>query len=153
MEPVSGPLIRPLIESSRADIEAFLHERHQVWRTDSTNRDVRFARNRLRLQVIPALQKDFNPNLAETLSRTIEIIDNENAFLQSLSLDWMQQHGTKGAKNFVIDAEALVSNPLAIQRRVLRAALREAGSTLENVTFEHIEAVRQLLVRAEVESG
>jgi len=145
MEPVSGLLIRPLIESSRADIEAFLHERHQPWRTDSTNRDVRFSRNRLRLQVIPALQKDFNPNLVETLSRTIEIIDDENAFLQSLSLGWMQRHGTKGANNFVIDAEALVSNPLAIQRRVLRAALREAGSTLENVTFEHIEAVRQLL--------
>src|SRR5262249_23764726 len=145
MEPVSGMIVRPLLETSRSEIESFLKERGETWRTDSTNNDVRFARNRLRLKTIPGLQADFNPNLVEALTRTMSIIDDENALIQALATEWLGLHGTKGAYDFVIDAEDLVSKPSGLQRRVLRQALKEAGSTLENVTFEQIEAVRELL--------
>jgi tRNA(Ile)-lysidine synthase len=145
MEPVAGRIVRPLIERSRAEIEHFLRHNHQEWRTDSTNQDRRFVRNRLRLDVLPELRAVFNPNLSETLTRTIAILEEENRFLDGSAGEWLQQHGTKKVENFVIDAEALVSKPLGLQRRVLRLMLREAGSNLENVTFEHLESIRELL--------
>src|SRR2546426_2079177 len=48
MAPAAGNTIRPLIESSRVEIETYLKDRNQAWRTDSTNLDLNFARNRLR---------------------------------------------------------------------------------------------------------
>src|SRR6185436_12035596 len=67
MEPVTGNLIRPLVELPRADIETYLREKSQPWCTDSTNADLRFARNRLRLDVIPGLAARYNTGLAEAL--------------------------------------------------------------------------------------
>src|SRR6185436_9274809 len=67
MEPVTGNLIRPLIEIPRREIETYLREKSQAWCTDSTNADLRFARNRLRLDVIPGLAARYNTGLAEAL--------------------------------------------------------------------------------------
>ncbi len=57
MMPVNGRIVRPLLEVRREQIEAFLAERKIVWRTDETNLDVQYARNRLRLQVMPQLRE------------------------------------------------------------------------------------------------
>src|SRR5262249_43319555 len=67
MSPVSGRIVRPLIEVSRGEIEAFLRQQNQSWRIDRSNLDPSFARNRLRHSVMPELAAQFNPNLAQTL--------------------------------------------------------------------------------------
>jgi len=68
MAPVSGQTIRPLIEVSRAEVEGYLQAQGITWRIDSTNADLRFARNRVRHTVIPLIQGQFNPGFVETLS-------------------------------------------------------------------------------------
>ena len=68
MAPIAGKTIRPLIKTSREDVEAYLEERNQPWRMDPTNFNPGFARNRLRHKLIPELQSEFNPNLVETLT-------------------------------------------------------------------------------------
>lgn len=145
MVPVSGKIIRPLIETSREDIEAYLKERNQAWRTDSTNFDLGFARNRLRHVVIPDLASEFNPNLVETLTRTVEILEGEDAWMRALAEEWLSKNGTKVEEDFVIRVEALESAPAALVRRVLRSGLRKAGSELRDVSFNHIEGIRALL--------
>src|SRR5262249_17982665 len=75
MPPVSGTTIRPLIETTRDEVEAYLKGQNQPWRTDASNFDLKFARNRLRHIAIPNLSSEFNPNLVNTLSRTIEILE------------------------------------------------------------------------------
>src|SRR5205823_11887740 len=83
MEAVAGDVIRPLIETSRIEIEAYLDEQRQEWRTDETNEDTTFTRNRLRHNLIPALAANFNLNIRETLARTVEIFQAED--------DWMRK--------------------------------------------------------------
>jgi len=134
-----------LLETTRENIEAYLNERRQVWRTDASNFDLAFARNRLRHVVIPSLSSEFNLKLVETLSRTAEIIEDEHAWMTALVQAWSIANGTKEADTFVIPVEPLRSNPIAMVRRVVRAALQQVGSELRDVTFDQVEGVRALL--------
>lgn len=145
MAPVTGRLVRPLLEVGREAIESYLQERKQVWRNDESNRDMTFARNYLRHDVIPHLAEEFNPNLVETLTRTLEILESEDAWIRAKTDEWMVRNGTREDGNYVIPVEALAEEPPGLIRRVVRAALRQAGSDLQNVSFEHIESARSLL--------
>lgn len=62
-----GPVIRPLIDCSRQDLRDFLQDRGIPWQEDETNRDTRYLRNRLRLELLPRLARDYNPAVAERL--------------------------------------------------------------------------------------
>jgi tRNA(Ile)-lysidine synthase len=145
MPAVSGTTIRPLIETARPEIEAYLKERSQGWQTDSTNFDLGFARNRLRQVVIPGLAAEFNPNVVDTLTRTVDILEAENAWMTAISDQWLCENGTKEEDGFVIRAKPLESAPVGFVRRIFRSALRQAGSELQDVSFENIEAIRSLL--------
>ncbi len=144
MEPVTGVVVRPLIRASRQEIESYLGDIGQTWRTDPTNRDTRFARNRLRHDTIPTLKDAFNPKLPEALSRTIELLDDENAWMEMLSLEWLGRHGTRNATGYVISVSALASGNRALQRRVLRETFKELGG-LKDVGFDHVESALQLV--------
>ena len=145
MAPVSGNTIRPLIETGRNEVEAYLTENNQSWRTDSSNFDLGFARNRLRHAVIPELESRFNPSLIQTLARTVEILEAEDAWMRAVAHQWLSEHGRKEENDFLIPAAELKSAPAGLVRRILRTALRLAGSGLRDVSFGHIEAVRALL--------
>jgi tRNA(Ile)-lysidine synthase len=145
MLPVSGATVRPLIESAREDVERYLLERKQGYRKDASNSDLRFTRNRLRHAVIPELASAFNPNLLQTLSRTIQILEDEDAFLRTLSEVWLAENGTKQGSDFVLPVKLLDKLPAALTRRIVRAALRNAGSNLQDVGFDHTEAIRLIL--------
>ena len=145
MAPMSGRIIRPLIECNREAIEGHLTEKGHAWRSDASNLDLAFARNRLRHAVIPELASGFNPNLVETLSRTVEILEGEDAWMRALAEEWLRNHGTKEDEDFVIRVELLESAPIALVRRVVRSALRKAGSDLQDVSFDHVESIRGLL--------
>jgi tRNA(Ile)-lysidine synthase len=145
MAPAAGVIVRPLIESSRLEVEQYLREKSQAWQTDETNLDTSFARNRLRHEVIPELAGAFNPNLVETLSRTIAILEDEDEWMRQLASQWLERQSTRRGDGIRLDAAALSREPQALVRRVIRAAFREAGSSLTDFTFDHIEHVRGLL--------
>ena len=79
--PVRGNIIRPLIECSRADIEAYLAERGQDFVTDSTNLLDEYSRNKLRHKVVPVL-REINPSLMETFAKTLGFLREDSAFLE-----------------------------------------------------------------------
>jgi tRNA(Ile)-lysidine synthase len=141
MSPVAGQVVRPLIETSRAEIEAFLTDTGHSWRTDLTNLDISFNRNRLRHEVIPQLASLFNSRLVDTLSRTLTILQDEDRWLRNKAKSYLKSHATEGQ----LDVKALNDMPVALLRRVIREGLRMANGELRDLTFEHIEAVRTLL--------
>ncbi len=152
MAPVAGTTVRPLIEVGREQIEAYLKEYNQDWRTDETNFDTAFARNRLRHILIPALELSFNPNILKTLARTVEIFEVEDKWMrhvtgraiETLTRPLSAADLSQGER-FSLDAERLQAQPVGLVRRVIREGLRRAGSDLHNVSFDHIESVRGLL--------
>jgi tRNA(Ile)-lysidine synthase len=147
MTPVSGRIIRPLIDTDRAGVEDYLQSRNQSWQTDATNQDLGFARNRMRHVILPELVRGFNPQIFSTLSRNLEVLQEEDQWMRGTAETWLDAHSEAVETVLALDAEALAGEPVALIRRTIRAALRRAGSSLNDVTFDHIEQIRSLLGR------
>ncbi len=137
-------IVRPLLETSRAEIEAYLHCLNQPWREDHTNRDTRHTRNRIRHELLPRLEQDYNPNLRQLLSETAEIARDEEAAWEVLTAKcvdrWHQDDG-----RFLLQDRSLgllsefLSESVALQRRALKCFLERHGIAIE---FHHVESVR-----------
>lgn len=73
IKPISGNIIHPLLCFTRMELENLLQSQGVCWRTDQSNQDPGFNRNRLRLELIPQLRSEYNPQLNEHLARQAEI--------------------------------------------------------------------------------
>jgi tRNA(Ile)-lysidine synthase len=134
-------VIRPLIEISRAGITEYLARRGLDAREDSTNRDVAMLRNRVRLVLLPILE-GYNPDVRRALARLAEVVRDEADALDALSAAEVEAvlHGTNASVH--IPPEAFASLPVALQRRVLREAIRRVRGNDPQIAFVHIEEAR-----------
>ena len=81
MKPVRNrKFIRPLLNVTRSDIERYCRDNGLGFRIDATNRDTGYTRNRIRYQLIPYIQKNFNPNFVDALIRMGTLIGDEEEF-------------------------------------------------------------------------
>lgn len=83
IHPVVGPVIRPLLEVRRGELRRFLGERRQDWREDATNLDVKRTRARIRLKLLPVLEKQFQKAIVEHLCNLAELAREDEAFLDA----------------------------------------------------------------------
>ena len=128
-------LVRPLLEVNRAQTGEFCREYQlPVWE-DAYNQNLKYARNRLRLEIIPQLAAEFNPQVESHLARTAELLRADVEYLESLARDWYQQAlDEQGVK---LDRAILKSISLSLQRRVIRQFLAQALGKMP--TFSQIE--------------
>jgi tRNA(Ile)-lysidine synthase len=133
---VSGTIIRPLLHVRRREVETYLRAIGQKWREDSSNRDLHHTRNRVRKLLIPLLEKDFNPEIAQSLSDFAEIARAEESFWE----EELQRHLQSGFLLSPLKTKALLQLPLALQRRLVRAA---APLNLQ-LEFRQVEAILQV---------
>ena len=82
MEFPEGRIVRPLLVTTRAEIEAYLQELGQGWREDSSNRHLTFTRNRIRHELLPLLE-GWNPRLREHMAQMAELARDEEAWWQA----------------------------------------------------------------------
>jgi tRNA(Ile)-lysidine synthase len=85
----SGEIVRPLLAVRRRELERYLKDIGQPWREDSTNTDERFTRNRVRKLVVPLLEKEFNPAVAENLVELAEIARGEEDYWENEVSGWL----------------------------------------------------------------
>src|ERR1700722_18826322 len=83
IKPVSGAIIRPLLDVTRAEIEHFLRSRQIPWRNDAPNLDPRFARNRIRRDLLPQLAREWNPQIVDALAHLADLANEEETYWQS----------------------------------------------------------------------
>ncbi len=138
-------IVRPLLGASRADVEHYLREKQQPWRTDSTNSETTFTRNRVRHELLPRIASDFNPEIADALCHLAEIARAEDEFWSSQTADAFVHL----YRNRQLDVPGLLKLSLALRRRVLRLAAIQSGAALD---FHHSERVLEHLgTQAQVE--
>ena len=89
--PVRGRLIRPLLQTSRAEIETWLGENGIPHIEDSSNRDDRNTRNRIRHQVLPLLE-EINPSVLAAFSRTASLLREDEEYLSRLAEEFLKEH-------------------------------------------------------------
>ena len=140
-------IVRPLIDVERAEVEAFLRERGIAWREDSTNANRRFARNRIRHELLPQLAREWNPEVAATLARTADWALAEESYWEAevdrLAADRLREEG--GA--VLVEASAIAELPAAVARRLVRRAIEQAKGDLRGIDFRHVDEVLRIAAR------
>ena len=148
-------IIRPLLETRRRDLEAYLATLGQSWREDKSNRDLRHLRNRVRHGILPRLERYLNPGVREALAETAEIARAEEEYWErevarSLPLVWKASQTQDDAPSGgVLNFSASNDLPLALQRRLVRAASESLGLRLD---FHHVEEILALGCRGSAKS-
>lgn len=178
-----GDIVRPLLDVRRRELEAYLKEIGQPWREDASNVDEKYTRNRVRKLVLPLLEKDFNPSVAQNLAELAEIARGEEDYWENEVSGWMgtgvhwsepewartisgaealvqiglgdsvrtspTRSVSDGLQSQIDSAPWLVANasvdrlwflgePIAVQRRIIKAIGEHAGIPL---AFKHVEEV------------
>ncbi|MGP0630343.1 tRNA lysidine(34) synthetase TilS [Nitrospina sp. 32_T5] len=147
MRPVRGNLIRPLIDCTREDVMEFLKKEKIEFREDATNRDVQYLRNRIRMELLPYLEREYNPQVRQALQQTARILQWEEEHLNREAEDWFERLGREDHQNrqVILECEALKALSPALQARLVRLALERGRGNLRRATFDHILKVLALL--------
>ncbi len=145
--PVRGPrIVRPLIHLQRTEVLAYLNERSIDYVQDESNQDLSFARNRIRHELIPLLEQQYNPNIVATLHRTADLCHEEESWLQNMLEPMVRRAiAQKSDTILLLGIDDLQNAPLGLQRRTIRDALRAWRGHLRRITAAHIDAVANLL--------
>lgn len=137
MRPVDGMIVRPLIETSRSEVEQYIAEHALPYRIDETNLDTAYARNRVRHELIPFLEREFNPEVKAALVRLGEIAASQNDLLENLAESSLQTLVHRNG----LDAGLFANLPRALQFQIVRSEVMRLKGDLADVTFEQIERV------------
>jgi tRNA(Ile)-lysidine synthase len=146
-------IVRPMLEVRRTEIEEYLKGLGQGWREDVTNLDPQHTRNRIRHDLLPRLEREFNPSIREALARTADVARDEEAYwaaeVQKLA-PFVLREGkpVRGGgrahaqeKELAIDIAALLRQPSALQRRLVRTAAEHLGISSDILHVENALAV------------
>jgi tRNA(Ile)-lysidine synthase len=149
-----GRILRPMLGTTRADVEAYLGALGQGWREDSSNRHLTYTRNRIRHELLPLLE-GWNPQLREHLAQMAALARDEEAWWQAEVARMGPQIVLPGrpvrgggratgdgmAPSLAIDVTRLAALNMAFQRRLLRYAAEQLGAAVD---FPSTEALRTL---------
>ncbi len=141
---LDGLIVRPLLEQSRAAIVEYLHRAGRPHREDTSNRNLKYLRNRIRHELIPRLEAEFNPRVAENLARLAALARESDEFLQDESRRAYLSLRSCGPQSITLPVEILLSFPPIIQSMAVRHAIRDCRGSLRKVTVRHIEEVLSL---------
>jgi len=137
--PLELQVIRPLLETPRAEIEAYCLEHGLKPCFDRSNLDTTYYRNRLRHELLPYLE-GYNPNIREVLRRSAQVIGGDYDFLQAkLKRVWPAVVSSESRKAITFDLERWRALPTSQQRSTLREAVRRLRRSLRNINWIHIE--------------
>lgn len=140
MHPKRGRLIRPLIETSRSDVEQFLAQRGLTFQHDLSNADVAIPRNRVRHEVLPILIRAAGARLPGRLARQADLWRAEEAWLEESAAPWVERAVARESGGWALSLDALEDAPTALQARVrLALARRLVGERASARTVSDIE--------------
>lgn len=133
------PLIRPLLGIEKEEILIYCAERGFHPREDSTNQDTSLYRNRLRLELIPELEK-YNPRFRSSMLRMGEIMAGDEQLLEETALAaWLECCREPIRGMIQLKPSSFSRQPRAIQRRILRRAASQLLPNLRDVDFDSVE--------------
>ena len=138
MRPARGRLVRPLLRVLRADTVAYCEARGLDWREDASNADPRFARARIRAEVMPVLRA-IGPAAEETIAQTASEMQDEATVLEAAAREAAREVGAPAPS-----LERLRRLEPALARLVLRRLVEEAAGVPRALSAEQARAVLSL---------
>jgi len=140
----SGPFLRPLLPISRATTRAAcVAQGLEPW-DDPQNADPGFARVRVRHRLLPVLEAELGPGVAEALARSARLLRDDADFLDALADEELERIAPSGSGHSLA-LDALAALPEAIRSRVLRSAAIAAGCPPGALSARHVTGLEALV--------
>jgi len=146
---LEGKVARPFLNLTRAEINSELSRRKLDFRVDTSNRDTRFLRNKLRAELVPLLERNYNPAIVPLLSELADRARDDEACLERQA--WERAHAwrIREGSNEKIPVSAFARFPTSIGRRVLRQMIAAARGHLRGITHGHVEVLRRFALEGQ----
>ena len=134
------PLVRPFLEVSKEDLVDYQLEHHLPVIEDLSNQDETYFRNRIRHTLVPQLEK-LTPGFHQRLLQTAQILSAEDQALEYFcDIAWETCRHSQGASYIQLAREELLDYPIAVQRRIIRKALKNLRPDYLELSFSQVEA-------------
>ncbi|HAJ56917.1 MAG TPA: tRNA lysidine(34) synthetase TilS [Candidatus Omnitrophica bacterium] len=138
-------VVRPFLEVARADILGFLKKRRIGYVIDETNSEDRFLRNKIRNNLLPLLEKNYNPNIRETLSYFASSSGADYEFLSGLVEAFLKKNLKEKNRVLSLSLPSLAALDIALRRLVLRGVISRLKGDMRMITFKHAQEFEDLL--------
>lgn len=145
IEPVRDHYIRPLIEVERDAIEEYLKKEGIPFRIDSTNLQTIYFRNKIRLELLPLIKRDYCPHLSTSLKRLSEIASLDASLLEELSREAYGSTAKRMPGGVIINLEKYEKLHDAIKLRVVRKAVEEILGNLQDFEYRHAKMLVEFI--------
>ncbi|NFT92595.1 tRNA lysidine(34) synthetase TilS [Clostridium botulinum] len=138
-------IIRPILCLTRKEVEKYIKEKNLNPRIDKTNFEKIYNRNKIRLDIIPYIQNNFNEDIVKTLNRMSLLIQKDNAFIERLCIKAYNEYCKKNTDSkFYILKKELFKEDQAIVTRIIRTALIEYSKSHYDFEMKHIYDILEL---------
>ncbi len=145
IEPIKdNKYIRPLLECTRKEIEEYCEQKKLQPRIDKTNFDNTYTRNKIRNVVIPYIQKEFNPNIIETLNRLSELVKEEENYLTKKVEEVYIQIVKQEKPHIVLDLKQFNNQETVIKSRLVLYTITKVLGNSQGISKVHIEDIIKL---------
>ncbi|SMD04694.1 tRNA lysidine(34) synthetase TilS [Sporomusa malonica] len=139
MRPLNGGIVRPFLSVSRCEIETYCTEHTLNPCQDSSNFETDYLRNRVRLNLLPALEADYNPAIREALWRLSSLVGDEHDYIARESAKLWGTVAIEDGSKAIINSKALAELHPAVQRVCIRQAIEKKHGALTGISFGHVE--------------
>jgi len=138
-------IVRPLLDCKKEHILRYCEERNLQPRTDHTNLEPVYTRNKIRLELLPYLEKEYNPAIKDTMIRMGKACASDRDFLwQTAREAYGRLAKQQAADQILFDGEGLRDLHPSIRQRVLAMAFGEIGLT-EDISYGHFESCEEIV--------
>jgi len=143
-------LVRPLLTVSRRQVREYLEALGQTCRDDRSNADLRYARNRIRHELLPHLASSYNPGVVDALTRLAILTDDVQAIVASLTEDLRARYVRVDSPDQVtVDCRELAATSRYLVRELLIVVWQQQGWPLQAMGYARWEQLAELACAAE----
>ena len=143
MHPSVGSCIRPLLECRRQELKAYLADRQIGFVHDESNEDVSIPRNRVRAELVPLLERRFNPAIVDVLSDEAALARDHWAIMCAGGEEWWPRTVRAEGQTWHVSASTVASLPTALARLLVHRAMTAAAGG-RPVGFAHADRALEL---------
>ncbi len=144
MRPVREPVIRPLLFTDRQEIEDIVREAGLEWRTDSTNLETQYTRNRIRLSILPQIEQELNVRASEHIASAAQHLQQVQEYLDGQTKKAQERCMVTqdGAVSLLL--EPFWAEEELIRTELVRTAVGQCAGSLRDLGRVHIEDILRL---------
>lgn len=145
-------IVRPLLDVTRKEIEKYLKNNRIPSRRDASNLQTLYFRNKIRNVLIPILEKDFNPNIKETLSSTASVLSDESSYLADIASKKLKRMSRITKFGTELRSKDFRREHAALQRLIVRRIIAGLKGDLKSITYRHWQGIDFILDGTEQKS-